>query len=193
MAKWLLGRLFNAGKQPVPRFAYQSTVNWMAALAKRCESNGFSGEELRNFYSDVQRRSANVEADTCVFENLLMALHNIAALDQLNGIAENKTPIIRSAIIEWYYAVYYSSSAMVAASSGSKQETHASTAKAWQNDIVSRQLVVSPFDLSLDTLVEKKVKVKLTQMRAGNIYKLTDNPANDEEAWGVSAFGVGPL
>jgi uncharacterized protein (UPF0332 family) len=184
MEKWLLGRLFDTGDQPVPRFAYQSTVNWMAGLAIKCEADDFGSEKLRNFYSNVQRRSTNTEADTWVFENIVMALHNVAALNQMNAIAENKTSIVRAAIIEWYYAVYYSSSAMVAASSGSKQRTHASTAKVWQNDIVSRQLVVSPFELSLDTLVEKDVKEKVAQMRAGNTYKLTDNPTNNEEAWG---------
>jgi len=184
MEKWLLGRLFQAGDQPVPRFAYQSTINWMAALAITCETKGFTSSELRDFYSTVQRRSTNIEADTWVFENILMALHNVAALNQLNLVTENKSSIVRAAIIEWYYAIYYSSSAMVAASSGSKQETHVSTAKVWHNDVVTRQLVPSPFHLSLDTLVEKETKATVAQLRQGNTYKLTDNPENEEEAWG---------
>jgi hypothetical protein len=34
MSKWLLDRLFEAGDQAEPRFAFQGTVNWMRALAE---------------------------------------------------------------------------------------------------------------------------------------------------------------
>ena len=89
MDKWILKRLFEDGDQATPRFAYQSTVNWMEALAIICRSKLFSSEKLKTFYEKVPRRpSVNRKADTLVFENILMALHNIAAL---NAMGKKKT------------------------------------------------------------------------------------------------------
>lgn len=157
----------------------------MASLAITCNAEGFSKEELKAFYSKVARRKVNKEADTWVFENIVMALHNVSALDQMSGDLENKIPIVRSAIVAWYYAVYYASSAMVAAASGSKQETHAATAKVWQRDIVNNKLVISPFNLSVDTLIEKQVKKDIESLRNGNDFQLVNTPNNQDEAWGA--------
>ena len=80
-------------------------------------------------YARVQRRPVNREADTLVFENTMMALHNLSSLKSMNKDVEDKYDICRSAIISWYYKYLFSASAMVAASSGSIQETHTATAK----------------------------------------------------------------
>lgn len=157
----------------------------MASLAMICKSEGFSREELKDFYSKVSRRNVNHEADTWVFENILMALHNVSALDQMSDEISNKLPIVRSAIVAWYYAIYYASSAMIAATSGSKQETHAATAKVWQRDIVDNNLVITPFSLSVNTLIDKQVKEAINSLRDGNTFQLVNTPENPDEAWGA--------
>ncbi len=181
----MLKRLFENKDQPTPRFAFQSTVNWMAALAIVCQTEQFSNNCLKNNYQNVQRRKSNKKADTWVFENILMALHDIAALNEMSFNADNKVAIVRSAIISWYYAIYYSSSAMVAASSGSRQETHASTAKIWHSDIVNKGLAVNPFGLSLNTLVQKEVKNIVESLRDGKDLALVNMPRTENEAWGA--------
>jgi hypothetical protein len=185
MEKWLLKRLFENEDQAVPRFAFQSTVNWMAALAIICQKEQFSDDCLREFYKSVQRRKTNYKADTWVFENILMSLHNIAALDEMSSSIGNKVAIVRSAIICWYYAIYDSSSAMVAASSGSRQEAHAATAKVWHNDIADKELAVNPFGLSLNTLIQKEVKSTIKSLRNGNDFLLVNEPHTEKEAWGA--------
>lgn len=186
MEKWLLKRLFeNNNDQPVPRFAFQSTVNWMASLSILSKSELFSDENLNKHYQYVQRRKPNNDADTWTFENILMALHNIAALDEMSSAHVNKVAIVRSAIVAWYYAIYYSASAMVAAASGSKQETHALTAKVWQNDIVNNDLAVYPFGLRLNTLVQKDVKNEVIRLRNGNNFELVNYPQSESDAWGA--------
>jgi hypothetical protein len=102
MDKWTLNRLFEAGDQATPRFAYQSTVNWMAALAILCQSELFSRKKLKVFYKNVQRRKVNREADTWVYENMMMALHNVAALSEMSKEESDQNAIVRSAIIAWY-------------------------------------------------------------------------------------------
>lgn len=185
MAKWILNRLFEASDPPSPRFAYQSTVNWMEALAIICRSESFSHEELKAFYLNTQRQKINREADTLAYENLVMALHNIASLKEMSKQGKDHNAFVRSAIIAWYYTIYYASSAMIAAASGSKQETHATTARVWQNDIVNNDLAVGPFGLSLNTLVKNDVEKTIARLRNGNNFRLVNVPTNKSEAWGA--------
>lgn len=185
MAQWLLNRLFDAKEQPKPRFAFQGTVNWMRALSILVENGSFEHEKIKAHYKSVSRRKANPAADTSIFENIMMALHNQASLVRLTEDATHPYDVCRSAIISWYYSTYFTCSAMIAAASGSKQETHAHTAKVWQSDIVDAGLVMSPFSLSLSSLVEKVIEAEISIRRGGNEYDLNTHPENDDEAWGA--------
>jgi hypothetical protein len=181
---WLLNRLFNAGDQPTPRFAFQGTVNWMRGLAMVCVNNGFSPESLNHFYGSVNRRAENVEADTLAFECLVMAMHNVSSLDQLLTIA-NPYGVVRSSIVAWYYAIYYASKAMLAASTGVNPQTHARTGKLWQTEFVNRGLVQRPFDLSIQNLTPNNIKTSIGAIRAGNNHDLNTEPNNLDTAWGA--------
>lgn len=181
---WLLNKLFDQGDQPTPRFAFQGTVNWMRALSIYCDGNEFSHESLRYFYMPVQRRPANEAGDTLALEFLTMAMHNVSSLDSMKCI-ENPYPIVRSAIVSWYYATYYSSKAMLAASSGSDPQTHASAGKIFQSEIVDRGLVKHPFDLTLKNLIPSIIKSKINALRSGNAHDLNTFPENEEMAFGA--------
>lgn len=184
--KWFLQRLFESRDYTVPRFAYQSTVNWMAALSILCESSMFSTTNINNFYQGVRRRTVNKESDIWSYENILMALHNVAALNEMASGSNNKTALVRAAIISWYYSVYYSASAMIAAASGSKQETHSATAKVWHNDIIQKRMAIGPFGLSTNTLVLKDFEAHVLALRNGSNFNLKEPPSNEAEAWGAA-------
>lgn len=185
MAQWLLNRLFDARNQRNPNFAFQGTVNWMRALALITEEGAFDDATLDNNYSQVSRRAVNTEADTLVFENMMMAYHNQASLVNLFNDSSHPYDICRSAIISWYYSTYFTCSAMVAAASGSLQETHAQTAKVWQSDIISSGLVMAPFSLNLTSLVEQTVIEEMAAYRQDNEHNLNTYPENNEQAWGA--------
>jgi len=185
MAKWLLERLFDAKDQAVPRFAFQGTIYWMRALAEIVNTGSCSDKVLKETYSKVKRRPSNKDADTFVFENMFMAYHNLASLNSINENVVSLYDTCRSAIVSWYYAVYFSSSAMVAASSGSVQETHAATARVWQDDIVKRKLIPYPFDLYLPSLVTQKVDNEIAAYRKSNPYDLSNYPQDTEQAHGA--------
>ncbi|WP_428357039.1 hypothetical protein [Methyloprofundus sp.] len=185
MTQWLLQRLFEAKEQPKPTFAIQGTINWMRALSEIINSDEFSNEKISNVYNKVQRRPKNEKADTLAFENMLMAYHNLASLSSLDKEISHKYDVVRSAIVSWYYATYFAASAMVAASSGSKQETHSATAKVWHSDFAERGLLPYPFNLCLSTLVLKEVKTKIKDLRNGNSYDLSIYSSNVEEAKGA--------
>ena len=185
MAQWLLHQLFHTKDQPKPRFAFQGTVNWMRALSILVENGSFEGQKIKDHYKTVSRRNPGPEADTLVFENMMMAFHNHASLVRLAEDATHSYDVCRSAIISWYYGAYFTCSAMIAAASGSKQETHAHTAKVWQSDIVDPALLMTPFSLSLSSLVETIIEAEISTYRGSNKHDLSTYAKNDDEAWGA--------
>jgi hypothetical protein len=180
---WLLKNLFTYGDQPKPRFAFQGTVNWMRGLSILSE-NDFSHQQLRQFYRHIQRRRANEESDVLAYECLMMSMHNVSALDSLEAI-ENPYPIVRSAIVAWYYATYYAAKAMLAASSGADSQTHAAAGKAWQSEIIVPGLAKNPFDLSISDLTPTNVRQVITTLRGGNKNDLNVEPTNRDTAFGA--------
>lgn len=185
MTQWLLDRLFETKEHAEPRFAFQGTTYWMKALAEVVSDGSCSDRELKAIYSKVKRRPANIPSDTIAFENIHMAYHNHASIFSMNETTENTYDICRSAIISWYYTTYFAASAMVAASSGSVQETHAATAKVWQSDIVEKELIPYPFDTYLSSLVTKKVDTEINDYREENPYDLNTYPTDTEQAHGA--------
>jgi uncharacterized protein (UPF0332 family) len=185
MSQWLLNRLFEAKDQANPQFAFQGTVNWMRALAEIVNSGATSDAELNKVYSGVSRRAVNTTSDTSVFENMFMAHHNLASLTAISTDVKSPYDTCRSAIVAWYYTTYFSASAMIAASSGSTQETHAATAKVWQADIVENDLIPYPFNLYLSSLVTTTMEGEIDTYRCGNSYDLNHYASSEEIAHGA--------
>lgn len=180
---WLLNKLFTHGDQPKPRFAFQGTVNWMRGLAVLVEGE-FLHEAIRQFYQGVQRRNPNEVADALAFETLTMSLHNVSAIDSMEGI-ENPYQVVRAAIIAWYYATYYASKAMLAASSGADPQTHASAARVWHSEIVEAALVKPPFDLNVSNIIPTHVQEVIQNLRNGNTHDLNFEPNTRDMAYGA--------
>jgi len=186
MAQWILSRLFEVKDQPKPRFAFQGTVNWMKALSVLVNDQSFSDDAIRQHFEMVQRRPVNSDADAMVFENILMAFHSHASLVRFNEDVTHRYDICRSAIISWYYSIYFCCSAMVTAASGSSQESHTATAKVWNSDIVDNGLAMSPFSLSTSSLVTVFVENEISELRQGNTHDLNVYAETREEAWGAA-------
>ncbi len=184
MEQWYLKKLYDETYQPTVRFAFQGTVNWMRALAISVEDEKFN-ENLKDFYKHVKIRKYNKKADLVVFENILMAIHNLHSIQAINDKVDNPYSVAMTQIVSWYYTVYYASSAMIGASAGTTHKTHAETAKVWNNKLVESNLILYPFNLSLDTLVEKDVEEKIENLRNSNNYILNDYPNNLEESKGA--------
>lgn len=184
MPEWILDRLFDTNNQPIPRFAFQGTVNWMRALAVLVQMPTFEDTTLRALYSRVNRRATNRDADTMVFENMLMAYHNHASLVRLAADVTHPYDICRLAIISWYYGTYFTCSAMIAAASGTQQEAHASTARVWQSDIIIPGLVAPPFSFCLTSLVKADVASQISAFRGANAFDLNHRAGNADIARG---------
>ena len=184
MSKWLLDRLYNHKDQPTVRFAFQGSINWIRGLSILVDSELFSDDNLKNHYENVTRRNVNEIADTRVFENILMSLHNVSALQKFESLENNHYDVVRLAIVAWYYAIYYASKAMIAATSESDSQTHADTAKVWQNNIIERGFAVEPFNFSITNITTKNIDEVVSSLREGNTYDTSTSPTNREEAIG---------
>jgi hypothetical protein len=147
--------------------------------------DGFSHETLGQFYQTVQRRRANEEGDTLAYEYLTMSMHNVSAIDSMEEL-ENPYPVVRSAIIAWYYATYYAAKAMLAASSGADPQTHASAGRIWQSEIIDAQLAKPPFDLSLLDITPTHVREAIRNLRGGNGHDLNLEPTSRDMAYGAA-------
>lgn len=180
---WLLNKLFTHADQPKPRFAFQGTVNWMRGLAILVD-DGFSHQQLRQFYRNTQRRQPNEQADALTYECLTMSMHNVSAIESMKAI-DDPYAIVRSAIIAWYYATYYAAKAMLAACSGTDPQTHAAAGRSWQFEIVGSRLVKTPFDLSITDITPNNVRQVMATFRAGNTHDLNTEPTDDDMAYGA--------
>ena len=182
MSTWLLTQLQTHGDQPEPRFALPATLYWMRALAVAIDEQGFTNSELDKRYESVKRRAAMPESDAAAFERLLMGIHNYSAIASINSHIADRYDVVRMAIVAWYYAIHGGGSAMVRSTSGSAPEDHQKLVRAWHSDIVAKQLAVHPFDLALNSIVEKSVKSAIKKAHPGTPHKLHVEPKNVAEA-----------
>ncbi len=166
-------------------FAFHGTAYWMRALALLVEDEGFSSSDLASKYQRVQRRrSLDKAADTRVFEFTFMAFQYLSTLSVMRE-AGYPSDLARTAIMSWYYGLYYAASAMVAATDGSVQEEHRGTANSWDRQIVQNHLMPFPFNLRLSTLVKKDCDSQIMDLRGKNPFHLQFRPTNSDEAYGA--------
>jgi len=179
------GTLAEPSGTPEPRFALQSTVNWMRALALIAEEKDFAWASMGKFYAHVTVNSGLSEpAVNTVFEQLLMSLHHLSALDAMVVAASDRN-LARVGIVTWYYGVYCAASAMIAASNGSQQRTHSRTALEWDTRIAARDLAREPFCYRLPSLEKVAAEAEIERLRNGNTFTLDRQPTNPDDARGA--------
>ncbi len=168
---------------PDPTFALPSTVNWMRALAILVGALPCDFKTAHGQYARVQKRSSNDKEVNTVCEQLLFTLNQLAALRAMDS-APNKADVARMAIITWYYGIYASASAMVAAADGSFQDNHASTAQHWDRQFAATRLAMEPFSGIVSKLDQATVDREIEIERRRGRHPLIKQPENAEQAWG---------
>ncbi|MEQ8299381.1 MAG: hypothetical protein RH945_02440 [Hyphomonas sp.] len=178
------GTLAESAKEvPDARFALPATINWMRALAIIIKDQKLDFGKSQSVYGSVTRRSIRPKELNSVGEQLLFSLNQLAALKALSA-APNKSDIARVAIVTWYYGVYGSASAMLAAADGSAAETHASTAKQWDHTFPSRNLAIPPFSDRISDIQSTTIDGELAPLKLRGTSSLTIRPSAITEAWG---------
>lgn len=186
MNNWILSKFKERPDFSDIEYAFTGTIYWMRALAILIiNSSDFDIQKIKEKYEGIVRKTQNPSLELLVFENLIMAYHNHVALVRNLELNSQPYDTCRSAIISWYYSIYFSSSAMIAAKTGTKQETHATTAKVWKNQLVDNGLIMSPFSFSLNSLVKDKVALEIANLRGSNQNNLSVMPHSVEQAKGA--------
>jgi hypothetical protein len=173
---------------PDVRFALPSTINWMRGLAILVENQNVNFEVARGFYAGrIQRRNMPDNQINSMCEQLLFALHQIAALSALLT-TKNKADVVRMAIVAWYYGIYGSAAAMIAGADGSFQQTHKGTAVAWDRQFAENKILLDPFADRISNLLDKTIEVELTPIRKRGKHDMAvSSPENPEQGWGCVA------
>jgi len=169
---------------PDPAFSLPATLNWMRALAILVESEEIGPTSMSVHFLKIQRTVSSDRAINTVYEQLLMALHHLSAIRAMQSHPK-KIDAARSAIVTWYYGIFHSASAMIAAQDGSYQENHTETANAWDRQFASVGMLPKPFNYRVSTLVTKDVESEILAIRAGNTHGLDTSPSSTAQATGA--------
>ena len=164
-----------------PEYALNSTFNWAKALAMLCSSS-ISKESARQFYDEkVRNSSPRDEAINSAFEELVFSLHELASIKAI-AEANNQATFYRSSVVAWYYAIYHGAKAMVCIQSQQSPEAHIPLANLWLNNLGKRELIIHPFHLCLDSLVEKTYIESLKTNGYGTKFTVNQVPYSIEES-----------
>ncbi len=164
-------------------FALPSTLNWMRAEAILVKDCGLNFGSAKTFYRRVQRKELAEPQLNSVLGQLLFTLNQIAALRGMAAVP-NMADVARVGIVTWYYGVYGAASAMIAAADGSFPETHAATARQWDQQFVVSKLAMKPFSDRFSNLISSTVESELKEPRSRGQGKLKYVPKTVEDAWG---------
>jgi hypothetical protein len=164
-----------------PKYALNSTFNWAKALAMLCGSS-ISKESAKQFYGEkVRNSSPRDEAINSAFEELVFSLHELVAIKAM-AEANNEATFYRSSIVAWYYAIYHGAKAMVCIQSQQSPDAHIPLASLWLDNLAKRELIMPPFHLCLDSLVEKTYIESLTSKGYGTQFTVNQVPYSIEES-----------
>lgn len=167
-------------------WALPSSIHWMRAEAILVGHEAIAFQKARTFYGKVQKRALSDRELNTVCEQLLITLHQIAALRALMAVP-NKADVARIGIVTWYYGIYGAASAMIAANDGSFQDNHAATAQQWDAQFPARNLAMAPFGDRLSTVLKADVTHEMAPVRARGRHSLTTRPVTVDQAWGCHA------
>lgn len=180
------GTLSDPKGVPDPTYALPGTLNWMRALAILVDATPITPVSVKTACAGANVTKANLsdQAKNTIFEQLLMSLHHLSALQAMESLPA-KIDTARSSIVTWYYGIFHAASAMIAAQDGSYQDNHTETANSWDRQFRDKPFIPSPFCHRVTTLVKKDMEAEIDALRAGNTYDLNTPPGNPTQAFGA--------
>lgn len=140
MDSWLYTEVLKEDDLRVPTFARQSTINWMKALRFEIinEHGSITKEQfescLRHFKAAYPKKLIPLN-NSYIFESLYSALTGSLALQTSAKNSSNESWMLPSAIVSWYYSVYFSVLSMLGSTGQSVDDNHASVYRAFGSNL----------------------------------------------------------
>ena len=179
---WLYNKLLDARDQSEPTYALLGSANWMRALAIKSANLANDPTAAMQFYSErAKEPRCSVDVGVKALENHYKALRYLAALKSFAS-SSNVYDLIQSAIISWYYAIYFASKAFILPKSSDVADTHAKVAKQLQHSVILRGLLISPFDMNAPTIVEKEFEQYVSKNYPCKSFELINEPKTPMDA-----------
>ncbi len=168
-------------------FMLDALINWMRSLSILLNHEDFQTSKLIGFYSTVSRRETIKESDNTVLSNIFLAINFLSALEVFRTIPDKANDLIRIAIINWYYGLFYSAKAMLTATDNSMIDNHAGLARHWDTLIALKALAPRPLSFRASSLVKKQSaeEINLLEGQFGKAVLHELYPRNINDAYKV--------
>jgi len=150
MAYWLYDRVLEVDPEREPAFAGRATVNWVRALRREIEASHGSDtasqlESCRQFAATVLPHTRVRVPLASVFEPLFFSITNSMALERRNSTLAQVPWARPSAVVCWYYALYFSVRSTFASMKMNVKEDHSVSARAFGSTL--RPKLPHPFKM----------------------------------------------
>lgn len=185
MDNWLYTEVIKEDDLRAPLFSCQSTINWMKALRFEIQSeHGTSTKQqfescVKHFKSAYPKRLSPLNSN-CVFETLYQSLTGSLALQTSAKNASKESWMLPSAIVTWYYSVYFSFLSMFGAIGQSVDDSHASVYKSFASNLCDQ--MPHPFNMKAVHVNNEEYDSQLPNYSTANSFSLSKAFPESEEA-----------
>lgn len=134
MNHWLYEKISKDDVNRKPGFSVRAITNWFRALRYEIESTHGESiseqvESCRKFYYNSKHRQILTSSNSELFEHLFFSVIYCMTLDKFSSELRKTPWISPTAIVDWYYAVYFSIRAMLPIFGHKIPEDHSKTAR----------------------------------------------------------------
>ncbi|MFB2846122.1 hypothetical protein ACE1BG_07525 [Aeromonas veronii] len=185
MDNWLYSEVIKEDDLRVPTFARQSTINWMKALRFEIinEHGKSAGEHfescLVHFKSTYPKKLAPLN-NRCIFESLYSSLTGCLALQTSAKNADKESWVLPTAIVNWYYSVYFSVLSMFGSTGQTVDDNHASVYRAFGSNLSDQ--MPHPINMKATYLNNEEYKSLLPKYASASSFNLSKTFPESEEA-----------
>lgn len=165
MSTWLYDRILEVDIDRQPAFSNLATSNWFRALRFEVDlTHGFDLQDqfrsCRAFYKNSLKVSKKIPPLAPIFEPLFYSVIYCMSLETFSQHLSLTPWIQHTAIVDWYYAIYFSARAIFAALGRQVEEDHSKSANAYVSTV--RKNLPYPFDMVAQRVTGEEYRVFLS-------------------------------
>lgn len=185
MDNWLYTEVIKEDDLRVPTFARQSTINWMKALRfEIINEHGSSTKEqfescVRHFKNAYPKKLAPLN-NRYIFESLYSSLTGCLALQTVAKNASKESWMLPTAIVSWYYSVYFSVLSMFGSTGQTIDDNHASVYRAFGSNLSDQ--MPHPLNMKAAHVNNEEYSSLLPQYPSASSFSLSKTFPESEDA-----------
>lgn len=185
MDNWLYTEVIKEGDLRIPTFARQSTINWMKALRfEIINEHGSSANKqfescVKHFKCAYPKRLIPLN-NSYIFESLYSSLTGCLALQTSAKNADKESWMLPSAIVSWYYSVYFAVLSMFGSTGQPVDDNHASVYRAFGSNLSDQ--MPHPINMKATHVNNEEYTSLLPQYPSASSFSLSKTFPESEDA-----------